>query len=47
MADYIGAKGDLADFLLECNLVDSASLLNPDLEFNPTYLCGSNELIIY
>ena len=40
MDGYIGDKGDLADFLLECNLVGYISLLNPDLEPDPTYLWG-------
>ena len=34
----------LADFLLDCNLVDSVSLLNLDLKLHPTYLWGSKRI---
>jgi len=44
MNEYIGDKRGLADFTMECNLVDSVSLLNPDLESDPTYLWGSKRI---
>ena len=40
MNEYVGDKRGLADFTMECNLVDSVSLLNPDLETDSTYLWG-------
>ena len=44
MNEYIGDKGELADFLLECDLVDYVSLLNPYLELDPTYLWASKRI---
>ena len=38
MNEYISDKGDLYNFYLDTDLIDSISLLNPDLEENPTYL---------
>ena len=35
--EYIGEKGDIYDFCLENNLIDSVSLLDPDMEDAHTY----------
>ena len=44
MNESIGSKEDLYNFMLENDLIDSVSLLNPDMEENPTYLWGNNRI---
>ena len=44
MNEYIGEKGDLCNFCLETDLINSISLLNPDLEGGPTHLWGAKRL---
>ena len=41
MKNYIGKRGGLYDFFLENDLIDSVSLLNPNLEEDSTYFYGS------
>ena len=44
MNEYIGDTKDLYDFCQHNNLIDTVSLLNPDLMEDPTYLWGSKRI---
>ena len=44
MNEYIGESKDLQLFCHQTNLIDSISLLNPDLNKDPTYLWGSKRI---
>ena len=44
MNESLDEKRGLADFILECNLIDTVSLLNPDLATDPTYVWGSKRI---
>ena len=43
MNEYISTKGNLHDFCLEHDLIDSVRLLNPTLTSDPTYLYKKND----
>ena len=45
--EYIGNKGNLYDFCQQNNLIDSISLLNPEIEKDSTYLWGPKVLITF
>jgi len=40
MNEFIGEKNDVYCFYQQNNLIDSASLLDPELNTDPTYLWG-------
>ena len=44
MNEFIGEKKALHKFCQSTNLIDSISLLNPDLYSEPTYLCGTKRI---
>ena len=44
MNTYIGYKGELHDLCVKHNLVDTISILNPDIETKPTYLYGTKRI---
>ena len=44
MNEFMGDKHDLHDFYQETNLMDSISLLNLELNNDPTYLWGSKRI---
>ena len=44
MNKYIGEQKELYDFCQEKNLIDSITLMNPELEKEPTYLYGSKRI---
>ena len=44
MNEATGEKGRLTDFIMECNLIDTVALLNPELEKDPTYLWGKKRI---
>ena len=44
MNEYIGDCEEFYDFCQDTTLIDSISLLNSDMEKEPTYLYGSNRI---
>ena len=44
MNEYIGDKGEIRDFFVRNSLVDTISILNPDIETDPTYLYGTKRI---